>query len=185
MDSLTQIVLGAAVGEIALGKKIGNRALIWGAIGGTIPDLDVIANSFMDPIESLAFHRGITHSIFFSVFGGAVFGWLVHRLYSSGLFASRGYKAFISIINALMIIGAVWGINALFKNGFIINPWITIQILLPSAIHHPADQLQRMVLVIFSGFFHTHCTGLLYCIWNPGIHAILQLQGGIRQHFSC
>ena len=26
MDSLTQIVLGAACGEIALGKKIGNKA---------------------------------------------------------------------------------------------------------------------------------------------------------------
>ena len=51
MDSLTQIVLGAAVGEIALGRKIGNRALIWGAIGGTIPDLDVLANPFMDDIK--------------------------------------------------------------------------------------------------------------------------------------
>jgi len=38
MDSLTQIVLGAACGEIALGKKIGNKALLFGAIGGTIPD---------------------------------------------------------------------------------------------------------------------------------------------------
>lgn len=126
MDSLTQIVLGAAVGEIALGKKIGNRALIWGAIGGTIPDLDVIANSFMDPIESLAFHRGITHSIFFSVVGGALFGWLVHRLYLSSFFASKGYKAFISIINALIILGAAWGINTFFNDGFIINPWIAI-----------------------------------------------------------
>ena len=40
MDSLTQIVLGAAVGEVVLGKKIGNRAMSWGAVGGAIPDLD-------------------------------------------------------------------------------------------------------------------------------------------------
>ena len=45
MDSLTQIVLGAACGELAAGKKIGNRALLWGAIGGTIPDLAVLSNS--------------------------------------------------------------------------------------------------------------------------------------------
>jgi inner membrane protein len=38
MDSLTQIILGAACGEAVLGKKIGNRALLFGAIGGTIPD---------------------------------------------------------------------------------------------------------------------------------------------------
>ena len=42
MDSLTQIVLGAAVGEAVLGKKIGTRAMLWGAIAGTIPDLDVL-----------------------------------------------------------------------------------------------------------------------------------------------
>ena len=41
MDSLTQIILGAACGEVALGKKIGNKALLIGALGGTIPDLDV------------------------------------------------------------------------------------------------------------------------------------------------
>ncbi|NND88620.1 MAG: metal-dependent hydrolase, partial [Flavobacteriaceae bacterium] len=43
MDSLTQIVLGASVGEAVLGKKIGNKAIWYGAIGGTIPDLDVAA----------------------------------------------------------------------------------------------------------------------------------------------
>ena len=42
MDSLTQIVLGAAVGEATLGRKVGNKALLWGAIAGTIPDLDVV-----------------------------------------------------------------------------------------------------------------------------------------------
>ena len=56
MDSLTQIVLGAACGEIALGKKIGNKALLFGAIGGIIKDLDVFtgmpvktSKSFMMP----------------------------------------------------------------------------------------------------------------------------------------
>ena len=47
MDSLTQIVLGAACGEIVLGKKIGNKALLFGAIGGTIPDLDVFIGGFL------------------------------------------------------------------------------------------------------------------------------------------
>ena len=51
MDSLTQITLGAAVGEIVLGRKIGNRALFWGAVGGTIPDLDVFAAFFVSPCK--------------------------------------------------------------------------------------------------------------------------------------
>ena len=82
MDSLTQIVLGAAVGEAVLGKKVGNRAMLWGAIAGTIPDLDVVAGSFMSPLNGLAFHRGISHSLFFSVFGSLLLGWVVFKMYN-------------------------------------------------------------------------------------------------------
>lgn len=67
MDSLTQIVLGAAVGEVILGKKLGNKAMVWGAIAGTIPDLDIIGNLFLSDLDALAFHRGISHSIFFAI----------------------------------------------------------------------------------------------------------------------
>ncbi|MFZ2900686.1 MAG: metal-dependent hydrolase [Saprospiraceae bacterium] len=81
MDSLTQIVLGAACGEVVLGRKAGNKAMLWGAVGGTIPDLDVMANFFTDEITALAFHRGISHSFFFAFTAPLVFGWLVHRLY--------------------------------------------------------------------------------------------------------
>jgi inner membrane protein len=86
MDSLTQIVLGAACGEIALGKKIGNKALLFGAIGGTIPDLDVYVGSLLynNEIDAMLFHRGFMHSILFSVLAAFLLGWLVHKLYNSG-----------------------------------------------------------------------------------------------------
>ena len=83
MDSITQIVLGAAAGDAVLGKKVGNRAMVWGAIAGTIPDLDIIGNLWMSEIDSLAFHRGISHSLIFSVVGAFLFGWLVHKMYES------------------------------------------------------------------------------------------------------
>ena len=83
MDSLTQITLGAAVGEVVLGKKVGNRAMFWGAVGGTIPDLDVMANLVTDEMSSLAFHRSITHSAFFAILTPIALGWLVHRLYNA------------------------------------------------------------------------------------------------------
>ncbi len=67
MDSLTQLALGAAVGEAVAGKKLGNKAMLWGALAGTIPDLDVVTGFWMNDIESMAFHRGITHSIAFSI----------------------------------------------------------------------------------------------------------------------
>ena len=86
MDSLTQIVLGAACGEAVLGKKIGNKALLFGAIGGTIPDLDVLVGSWLygNEIDAMLFHRGFMHSILFSVLGAFLFGWIMFKLYNTG-----------------------------------------------------------------------------------------------------
>lgn len=68
MDSLTQAVLGAACGEAILGRKIGNKAILWGAMAGTISDLDVLSKIFIsNPVYELIYHRGFTHSIFFTL----------------------------------------------------------------------------------------------------------------------
>ena len=86
MDSLTQIVLGAACGELALGKKIGNKAMFFGAIGGTIPDLDVFIGSWIygHEIDAMAFHRGFMHSFVFAILAPFFFGWITHKLYNTG-----------------------------------------------------------------------------------------------------
>jgi inner membrane protein len=86
MDSITQIVLGAACGEVVLGKKIGNRALLFGAIGGTIPDLDVFVGKIIynSEIDSMAFHRGFMHSFLFAILGAFVFGFFAFWLYNRG-----------------------------------------------------------------------------------------------------
>ena len=80
MDSLTQIVLGAAVGEATLGKKVGNNALLYGAIAGTIPDLDIISYSFTDTITAIEWHRGFSHSILFCLLFAPILGVLVNRM---------------------------------------------------------------------------------------------------------
>lgn len=81
MDSLTQITLGAAVGEAILGRRVGNRAMLWGAVGGTIPDLDVLSNLVTDELSALAYHRAFTHSLCFALLAPPALGWMVHRLY--------------------------------------------------------------------------------------------------------
>ena len=80
MDLLTQIVLGAAVGEKILGKKLGNKALLYGAIAGTIPDLDVYAGKLFDPITAIEIHRGFSHSILFFVLLSPLLGWLTSKI---------------------------------------------------------------------------------------------------------
>lgn len=67
MDSITQAALGAVIGELTLGRKIGRRAIIWGATFGTLPDLDALLLPFFDTAQDLAIHRGATHSILVSL----------------------------------------------------------------------------------------------------------------------
>lgn len=110
MDSLTQIILGAAMGEVTIGKKVGNRALLWGAVGGTIPDLDVISGLFVSPIRELAMHRGFSHSIAFGILGGIGFGWLIHRMYSS-----RYHKYFATIGWLLIPFAVLFFISKIFE----------------------------------------------------------------------
>ncbi len=55
MDSLTQAALGAAVGEAILGKKLGRKAAIAGAIVATIPDLDVLILPLFSDFERKCF----------------------------------------------------------------------------------------------------------------------------------
>lgn len=81
MDSLTQITLGAAVGEAVLGKKIGNKAIFWGAVCGTIPDLDVLLNPLVSEVQQLTLHRGFSHSIFFALIAAPMLGYLFSKIH--------------------------------------------------------------------------------------------------------
>jgi inner membrane protein len=68
MDSLTHIVLGACVGEVLLDKNAGRKAILWGALAQSVPDIDFIAGMWMPVSTELLAHRGITHSFLFAGF---------------------------------------------------------------------------------------------------------------------
>lgn len=81
MDLVTQTVLGAAVGEVALGRKAGNKAIMWGAVGGLIPDLDVLVSPFFSEVDGLFVHRGFSHSLIFAFLLAPLLGWLIHQIH--------------------------------------------------------------------------------------------------------
>ncbi|WP_227367526.1 metal-dependent hydrolase [Halomonas sp. M20] len=62
MDSLTQACLGAAVGGAILGPRLGRKALLAGAVLGTLPDLDVMID-YGDAVADYTYHRGFSHSL--------------------------------------------------------------------------------------------------------------------------
>lgn len=139
MDSLTQIVLGASVGEVVLGRKIGNKAMLYGAIAGTIPDLDVLASYFTDTVSALEIHRGFTHSIVFSVLMAPIFSWLVTRYETyKGKRAWARFFFWVFITHPILDAHTTWGtqlfwpldIRLAFKNIFVIDPIYTLPFLI-------------------------------------------------------
>ncbi len=138
MDSLTQIILGAAVGEAVLGKKIGNKAILYGAIAGTIPDLDVLASLFTDKVTALYIHRGFTHSIVFSVLFAPIFTWIVTRYEKYKTFKDWTWLFFLSFVtHPFLDAHTTWGtqlfwpfdIRLAFKTIFVIDPLYTLPFL--------------------------------------------------------
>lgn len=79
MDSLTHIALGACMGEAFAGHQVGKKAMIWGALAQSIPDIDFIAAFWLNTSDNLLAHRGFTHSILFSLAITFVMAWFAER----------------------------------------------------------------------------------------------------------
>lgn len=103
MDSVTQFVLGAAVGEATLrpirkdlnSSGFGVGAALLGGLVGTLPDLDVILATFLDGPDTLAAHRGLSHSIFFCTAITPILALLFENLFSSRQLARRRWLGFV------------------------------------------------------------------------------------------
>jgi inner membrane protein len=82
MDPLTHTVLGAAVGEILLGKKIGNKAMLCGALASNAPDIDIIPIAILkDDLLELIMHRSYTHAWFTHFVFAFPIAWIFYRLF--------------------------------------------------------------------------------------------------------
>ena len=79
MDTLSHIVLGACMGEAMLGKKLGKKAMLWGALANNLPDIDVFFTPLFHPVDALFVHRGITHSFLFCVLMTPLLAWIFFR----------------------------------------------------------------------------------------------------------
>lgn len=142
MDSLTQIVLGAAVGEVVIGHKIGNKAMLWGAIAGTIPDLDILVNPWMDMVEQLSFHRSVTHSFLFAFLASPLLGYILWRFYRKEATTFQDWTLLFFLgftTHAILDSFTTWGTQLFwpfsrtgiaFYNIFVIDPFYTFPFLI-------------------------------------------------------
>ena len=180
MDSITQAALGAAVAEAGLGRKLGNKAILWGALLGTMPDLDVLASPFLDAVTRLSWHRGLTHSLLFAVLASPVLAWLMHRIHGEKCPVLRGSVVVFLVLSTHTLIDCftVYGTQIFepfsnqrvgFNNLFIIDPLYTLPLLVGLGIaffRSPASRLRRWAN--YAGLLLSS----LYVLWSFGAKAV-------------
>lgn len=141
MDSISQAVLGAAVQGALLGKVQGRRALLYGAALGTLPDLDVFVR-YADPVSSMTYHRGFSHSVFVLTALAALMTRLVRRRWPDAPYSTRRFFTavwLVLITHVLLDAFTVYGTQMFWPLAptpeswaaiFIIDPVYTVPLLL-------------------------------------------------------
>ena len=104
MDSITQATLGAVVADAVLGSRLGNRAVLWGLALGTLPDLDVLVNPWLDNVQRLYWHRGLSHSLLGLVIATPLCAWLLRRVHGPVVTKTRAMAAVALVLGTHVLI---------------------------------------------------------------------------------
>lgn len=97
MDSITHVVFGAVTGSALVGKKLGKKAMLWGALANSIPDIDVATRFWMNDPDAILAHRGFTHSILFAFILSPILSWLFTKYNKNkGMLFRDWMKIFLS-----------------------------------------------------------------------------------------
>ncbi|UGS22903.1 metal-dependent hydrolase [Flavobacterium channae] len=174
MDSFTQIVLGIATAELVAGKKLKNKTFLYGAVLGTLPDLDIVIGKFLSDVDGVAIHRGLSHSLFFFGFLSPVLGWLISKIEKDKInFKKASLLAFWCLTTHVFLdLFTSWGTQILWphdyrfalKTIFVIDPLYTIPLLISLIlIWRNKDHIKRRKFLI-RGLIMSSSYLLLTCI---------------------
>ena len=93
MDSLSQITLGAAVAVATMGRCSAVwKAALWGAVAGTLPDLDVLIDHG-NPLHNMVLHRAESHALFWLTLFSLPMAAAVARLHGESALWRRWWAA--------------------------------------------------------------------------------------------
>ena len=173
MDSFTQIALGVAIAEVCAGKKLKNKTVLYGSILGTIPDLDIVVGLFLNPVDAVLIHRGISHSIFLYLFLSPLLGWIISKIERAKInFMQATTMAFWCLFtHVLLDMFTSWGTQILwpldyrfaFKTIFVIDPLYTIPLVISLImVWKTKDTILRKKYII-RGLFISSSYLLLSC----------------------
>jgi len=97
MDSLTHIAIGACIGEAFFEKGFGKKAMLWGALAQSIPDIDFVSHLWLSDAEALLAHRGFTHSFLFAAFAVPLFALTADKFHASQNIGLKKWSVFFLI----------------------------------------------------------------------------------------
>lgn len=178
MDSLTHIVLGAAIGEVLAGRTLGKKALLIGAAANSLPDIDFVASFWMPTASDVWAHRGLTHSFLFVLIMTPLLTLIANRTLPNSGMTRRNWYLFFSIqllahivIDAFNAYGTGWfepfdhhrvAFHVLFVADPFFSVWlaITFVALLVLKTKHPARRKWAWAGLLLSTLY------LCYCITN-------------------
>ncbi|HEX5789817.1 MAG TPA: metal-dependent hydrolase, partial [Luteolibacter sp.] len=121
---------------------MGNRALFWGALFGTVPDLDILFNPLFDNAGQLWWHRGPSHSLLVMVLASLLLARPLAKLWRSVRISAAHAGCFVLLewsthvlIDCFNVYGTLvlWPFSPTrisFNNLFIIDPLFTAPMLL-------------------------------------------------------
>lgn len=189
MDSLTQIVLGASVGLAVMGRATPPvRAAVWGAVAGTLPDLDVLIDQG-DPILDMVLHRAESHAFFWLTLASLPFALAVALVHGETDRWRRWWVALwlALVTHPLLDLLTVYGTQVLLPftdeafglgSVFIIDPLVTVPwavgVVLALRAATP-ERARRANLVGLS-------LGLAYLGWGAAVqqHVLAQARESLR-----
>ncbi|MCB2016252.1 MAG: metal-dependent hydrolase [Hydrogenophaga sp.] len=137
MDSLSQIALGSAVAIGIMGRRTAVwKAAAWGAMAGTLPDLDVLIDHG-DDLSNMVLHRAESHALFWLTLFSPLLAWAASRLHREAPLFGRWWLALwlVLITHPLLDAMTIYGTQLLlpFTNHpfavgsvFIIDPAYTL-----------------------------------------------------------
>lgn len=138
MDTITQALLGGAVGYAVGGKTSRRKAMLWGAGIAVLPDLDVFI-PYDNDLDSMTFHRSWSHSWLLQTAIAPALAALLHRVDKTFSFSTWWLLIWLALVthaglDALTVYGTqlLWPLTPPPVSGgsvFIIDPTYSIPLL--------------------------------------------------------
>lgn len=161
MDSLSQIALGITTAEVCAGSKLRNKTFLYGAILGTIPDLDIVVGKFLSDVQGVAIHRGLSHSIVFFLLLSPLLGSILHRLEKDKITLNRSVLVVFACLftHVLLDMFTTWGTQIFWpiehrialKTIFVVDPLYTIPLIVGLVYVWKSKSLEKRKKYLYRG----------------------------------